>query len=166
MESQPSITTTEFPEQPSAAPPAPRFRCSHKARSGKPCRYFALPGSRFCKNHAPRERLEVEALAADLMESAGDFSSPDNVRSVMAKVFGAMLRRQLTSKQAGVLCFIAQTILHSQRAMQLYLQMENKLAPERPIIIDIPSAAAQRALERQRQAAEEASEKSTWNLPR
>jgi uncharacterized membrane protein len=37
------------------------------------------------------------------------------VKNVMAKVFGAMLERRLSPKEAGVLCYIAQTILHCQR---------------------------------------------------
>jgi len=39
--------------------------------------------------------------------------NPYDVADVMAEVFHAVLRRRISPREAGVLCYIAQTILHS-----------------------------------------------------
>jgi len=95
----------------------PRPRCQHVSRNGRPCRYLGQsPLNPFCKDHAPPPPPGTpEELAYSLQRAAADFSEPQDVKNVMAKVFGAMLERRLSPKEAGVLCYIAQTILHCQR---------------------------------------------------
>jgi hypothetical protein len=57
------------------------------------------------------------ALAAEITELAGDFSSPEQVNRVMGKIFDSLLHRRITAKEAGTLCYIAQTILNGQRTV-------------------------------------------------
>jgi hypothetical protein len=51
----------------------------------------------------------------------------------MAIIFHAMVQRRLSAREAGVLCFIAQTILHSHRAIAYHekLQAEAAVAEKR-----------------------------------
>ena len=139
MESQQSLVASPSLQHRASAPPSSRCRCQHKPRSGaKSCRYFAAPGSRFCKHHTRDDRPDTnDALAAELAEAAGDFSSPKNVKLVMAKIFHALVQRRLSPKEAGVLCYIAQTILHSHRAIAYQQKLENASKP-RVIINDLP----------------------------
>ena len=101
----------------------PRPRCQHVSRDGRPCRYLGLsPENPFCKDHAPPPPPGTpEELACALQRAAADFSSPQDVKNVMAKVFCTTLERRLSPKEAGVLCYIAQTILHCQR-LDAYLE--------------------------------------------
>jgi len=139
MESQQSLAASQSLQHRASAPPSSRCRCQHQPRSGaKSCRYFAAPGSRFCKHHTRDDRPDTnDALAAELAEAAGDFSSPKNVKLVMAKIFHALVQRRLSPKEAGVLCYIAQTILHSHRAIAYQQKLENASKP-RVIINDLP----------------------------
>jgi len=127
-------TASKSPKH-SAAEPSPH-RCKHTSRTGRPCRYFASPDSRFCKHHSRDERPDTnDDLAAELAEAAGDFSSPGNVQRVMAKIFHALVQRRISTREAGVLCYIAQTILHTHRAVlqneRYKAQTEVKTAEQR-----------------------------------
>ena len=118
---------------PSSASPS-RPRCSHKSQNGKPCRYSAMSGFRFCKHHVPDEvPPSDDALAAILAKAAGHLSCPEDVRRVMAAIFHALVQHRLSSKDAGVLCYIAQTILHFLRT-SAYLDKpkHNSQPPRRP----------------------------------
>ena len=112
--------------------PPPRPRCQHVSRNGRPCRYLGLsPENPFCKDHVPPPPPGTpEELAYTLQRAAADFSSPQDVKNVMAKVFCAMLERRLSPKEAGVLCYIAQTILHCQRLDVYLAKVEAELAEE------------------------------------
>ncbi len=112
--------------------PPPRPRCQHVSRNGRPCRYLGLSlENPFCKDHVPPPPPGTpEELAYSLQRAAADFSSPQDVKNVMAKVFCAMLERRLSPKEAGVLCYIAQTILHCQRLDVYLAKVEAQLAEE------------------------------------
>jgi len=116
------LTDESTANAPASIPP-PRPRCQHLSRTGRPCRYLGLsPEKPFCKDHVPPPPPGTpEELAWALQRAAADFSSPEDVKNVMAKVFCAMLERRLSPKEAGVLCYIAQTILHCQR-LDAYLE--------------------------------------------
>jgi len=131
MKSRRTITASKILTEPDSASAAASCRCTHTSRTGKPCRYFASPGSGFCKYHACDDRADTyDALAAELAEAAGDFSSPDAVMKVMSKVFHALVQRRVTAKDAGVLCYISQTILQSQRAIAYYQKLNKESAEE------------------------------------
>ena len=108
----------------------PRPRCQHISRNGRPCRYLGLsPENPFCKDHVPPPPPGTpEELAYALQRAAADFSSPQDVKNVMAKVFCAMLERRVSPKEAGVLCYIAQTILHCQRLSAYFDKVNKQLA--------------------------------------
>lgn len=110
-------TTDKSTANAAASLPSPRPRCLHVSRNGRACRYLGLsPESPFCKDHVPPPLGGTpQELACALQCAAADFSSPQDVKNVMAMVFCAMLERRLSPKEAGVLCYIAQTILHCQR---------------------------------------------------
>jgi hypothetical protein len=110
----------------------PRPRCQHISRNGRPCRYLGLsPENPFCKDHVPPPPPGTpEELAFALQRAAADFSSPQDVKNVMAKVFCAMLERRLSPKEAGVLCYIAQTILHCQRLSAYFDKVKDEQAEE------------------------------------
>lgn len=132
-----------------------RPRCQHVSRNGRPCRYLGLsPENPFCKDHVPPPPPgSPESLAKALEEMGGKFETPEEVNRVLYVLFFALAKGTITERRAGILTYIAQTILHSHRAMQYRQQMEQKLSPSRPIILDIPSAVAERALERDRDRA-------------
>lgn len=110
----------------------PRPRCLHVSRNGHPCRYLGLsPENPFCKDHIPPPPPGTpEELACALQRAAADFSSPQDVKNVMAKVFCAMLERRLSPKEAGVLCYIAQTILHCQRLSAYFDKVKDEQAKD------------------------------------
>ncbi len=130
----------KIPHQPTDKPTAnaaaslhpPRPRCQHISRNGRPCRYLGLsPDNPFCKDHVPPPPPGTpEELAYALQRAAADFSSPQDVKNVMAKVFCVMLERRLSPKEAGVLCYIAQTILHCQRLSAYFDKVNRQLMNE------------------------------------
>jgi len=135
-----------------ASSPPSRPRCQHVSRNGRPCRYLGLsPENPFCRNHVPPGL--PEDLAKTLEEMGGKFETPEEVTGVLRELFFALAKGTITERRAGILTYIAQTILHSHRAAQHFHQMEQELSPSRTIILDIPSAAAERALERERERA-------------
>jgi hypothetical protein len=78
------------------------------------------------------------ALADEIAELAGDFSSPQQVNSVMGRIFDSLLHRRITAKEASTLCYIAQTILNGQRTATF---IENiKPTRVRTLINDMPMA--------------------------
>jgi hypothetical protein len=110
----------------------PRPRCQHVSRNGRPCRYLGLsPENPFCKDHVPPPPPGTpEELAHALQRAAADFSSPQDVKNVMAKVFCAMLERRISPKEAGILCYIAQTILHCQRLSAYFDKVKEQQAKD------------------------------------
>ncbi len=112
------------PEPDVLAPPGERRHCSYKTSPGKPCPYLALPGKVFCKSHVRRPLPAPDALAEELIAVGGHLASPWNVADVMAKVFHATLRRRISPKEAGELCYIAQTILLALRVGMIQTNIE------------------------------------------
>jgi hypothetical protein len=70
----------------------------------------------------------MDTLTDELAEAAGDFSSAGPVNHVMGKVFHALAADRISTRKAGVLCYIAQTILHSARAMALQKKLDAEVA--------------------------------------
>jgi len=108
------LPNSALPMEPEvAAPPGARRHCSYKTSTGKPCRYLALPGKVFCKTHVRQLLPDPDALAEELIAVGKGLGNPYDVADVMAEVFHAVLRRRISPREAGVLCYIGQTILHS-----------------------------------------------------
>jgi len=149
-------TTTLLPPTGSSPEPAiPVARCSYFFPSGRRCRHSLAPGnSHFCLTHArkaqPPAALDDPILAAELIEAAGEFSTPDDVRRLMLKIFRGMAQRRIPAKDAGILCYIAQTVLHCQRDSVYHQKLQAQ------------AAAAEAEAEQLRNGPD----KLTWNLPR
>jgi hypothetical protein len=105
-------------------------RCGHLSPSGRRCSQPVCSSSpHFCFTHDPKLAAPPDteaALAAELAEAAGDFTKPENVNRVLAKIFHALAAGRLTTKKAGVLSYIAQTILHSQREIAVQKKLEEE----------------------------------------
>jgi len=106
------------------APPGARRHCSYKTSTGKPCRYLALPGKVFCKAHVRQLLPDPDALAEELIAVGNTMGSPWKVAGVMVKVFHATLRRRISAREAGVLGYIAQTIVLSLRVGMMQANIE------------------------------------------
>ena len=128
------------PAVPDATSPQPlrskQPRCVYRFPSGPRCRNSVSPQHpQLCSAHLqhaaslpppshpepPEAPAFDDVLAEEIAALAGDFSSPEQVNHVMGKIFHSLLHRRISAKEAGVLCYIAQTILHSHRALS-YLQ--------------------------------------------
>jgi hypothetical protein len=83
------------------------------------------------------------------------------VNHVLHTIFFALANGTISERKAGILTYIAQTILHTHRAMQQHALAEGKLHP-RPIIVDIPSAVTRRA---QMQAEQDAADAENDDPP-
>jgi hypothetical protein len=130
-------------------------RCQHISRNGRPCRYLALSGNTlFCRAHqpapSPGSPEALAELAGALQKAAHNFDSPERVKDVLFMIFRALLEGHITERKASILCYLAQTILHSHRAMTLQRKLDAEAAAQR--------AAAEQAAMRP--------DKLTWNLPR
>jgi len=79
-----------------------------------------------------------EKLVTEIVELAGDFSSPERINRAMGKIFDSLLHRRITPKEAGTLCYIAQTILNSQRTVTFI--EKSKPRRGRTFINDLPTA--------------------------
>jgi hypothetical protein len=130
-------------------------RCIYRFPSGRRCRQSVSPdNSQFCLTHLrrvsqvaaqPEHPPAIDgALADEITELAGDFSSPGQVNRVMGKIFHSLLHRRISAKEAGVLCYIAQTILHSHRTLSYLEKAAAQATAAKPktrvFINDLPTA--------------------------
>ena len=159
-----SAPPNSSPAAPDTTPQPPRSnqpRCVYRFPSGPRCRNSASPQHpQLCSAHLqhaaslpppsapepPEAPAFDPALAAELLAAAGDLSTPADVNRAMRGIFHAMVEHRLPPKEASILCYIAQTIPHSHRAMAY----QEKLDAEAAAI----AAEAQQPT------------KLTWNLPR
>lgn len=124
-----------------ATPPPTRPRCSYVSRTGKPCRYLAVSVEKgFCKNHLPPPPPgSPEELAHTLEKMAGNFDTPEGVNHVMYVLFFALVQGKISERKAGILTYMAQTILHSHRAIAMKQKLEPpKLAPPYRLTWNLP----------------------------
>jgi hypothetical protein len=126
----------ELNTQKNSLAPSSRPRCRHISRNGRPCRYLAASaGKDFCKEHLPpAEPGSPEELTKALKKTAGRFDTPETVKDVLFLVFCALAEGRITERRAGILCYLAQTVLHSHRAIALKKQLDNK--PRQRVFID------------------------------
>jgi hypothetical protein len=119
-------------------------RCIYHFPSGRRCRQALAPDNpQFCLTHAGKTQLLApadETLGPELIEAAGELSDPEEVRKVMLKVFRAMAQRRISGKDAGVICYIAQTILHCHRDTAYNRKLETEAKRNRIVryIDDLP----------------------------
>lgn len=124
------------PDKEDSTPNKPLPRCSDISRTGKHCRYLAISwGNPFCKTHAkppdPADPLLCSELT-DIMEVVShNFQTPAAMNSILYTIFFALAEGRITERRAGVMCYIIQTVLHTQRAITLQRKNEEKAAAER-----------------------------------
>jgi len=128
-----------------ASAPPTRPRCKHVSRNGRACRYRAWSTLQpFCKYHLPSD--SPEAFYATLHRMAQNFDKPDGVTNVLFTIFFALVEDRISARKAGLLTYISQTILHSQRATTFFRKWEREEEADerwnRPYSNDSPSAEA------------------------
>ncbi len=111
-------------KEPLTPTPPLRQRCPHVSRNGRRCRYLAAsPVEPHCKYHLPENSSVV---FSDLLEKmAHNFDTPEGVNDVLYAIFFWLADGYISERKAGVLTYIAQTVLNSQRTN---LQLQKLLA--------------------------------------
>ena len=162
-------------EQPAApappTPPAPRPRCQHVSRNGRPCSYLAVSPERpFCKHHLPPTVPDgPEQFAHNLQRLANNFATPEDFAHVLDHIFFALIQGNISERKAGILTYIAHTILNSHRAIERRKQLE-AAAPKNKRFMDSAMLTGnlppvQRAANPEAQHCN-VTDKLTWNVPR
>jgi len=101
-----------------------RPRCQHVSRNGRPCRYRAVSAKEpFCKHHLPEG--STEQFSELLEKMAENFDTPEGVTNVLHSIFFWCAYGYISERKAGVLTYVAQTILNSQRTD---IQLQRTLA--------------------------------------
>jgi hypothetical protein len=119
-------------------------RCQHRTATGRRCRHASSEASTgLCARHIHlRHKNSQDAdLTADLLGELQQFQSASDVNQVLGKLFMALTRNRIATRRAAVLAYIGNMLLRSVTAIDRENKSENT-----PIVIDIPSAVARRAL--------------------
>jgi len=128
----PAVPSTTEP----SSPFAPRPRCQHLSRNHRPCRYLAVSTTQpFCKHHLPEG--SPEHFSHLLHTRADNFDTPGAVTNTLHSIFFALADNQISERRAGVLTYILQTILNSQRA-NLQLQKLVATSEREGLSVDNP----------------------------
>src|SRR5205807_8200777 len=95
-------------------------RCQHSADDG---RRFRMPrendDSSLCLDHWQREQqhyagsVDAETLAAELLGSFKDFKTTTAVNHALGKLFALLAKNLIPVRNAAVLAYIGQLLLHS-----------------------------------------------------
>jgi hypothetical protein len=85
---------------------------------------LTTPGSRYCHSHATHAKLDATSLAAELSQAAASLATPEDVHRVTAKIFLALCEDRISLKKAGMLSYLAQTLLRAHREMAIHRKME------------------------------------------
>jgi hypothetical protein len=85
---------------------------------------LTAPDSRYCHSHATHAKLDATTLAAELSLAAASLAAPEDVHRVTAKIFLALCEDRISLKKAGMLSYLAQTLLRAHREMAVHRKME------------------------------------------
>lgn len=123
---------TQQQSAPQSTPRHARPRCQHVSRNGRTCRYLTTsPETSFCKLHAPAPPPGgPEAFASQIASIAAKFDTPSGVNHVLCAIFQALMTDAISMRKAGILTYIAQTILHSHRAMAQWEKRQEEIAEQ------------------------------------
>jgi outer membrane biosynthesis protein TonB len=107
-------------------------RCRHVSRNGRPCRYLAAAPTDYCKNHVPKDKTKdtLELLHKVMAKNAENLETPEGVSNVLYTIFFATLDGDISERRAGVLTYLAQTILNTQRAVTEHDKRKRQQATE------------------------------------
>ena len=159
------MSSLETPVAPQSAQPSisfsPRARCRHVSRTGRACRYRAVSASQpFCKHHLPPG--SPEHLSEQMFRVCHNFMTPDHVTNVLHSIFFALADGEISERRAGMLTYILQTILNSQRAN---LQLQKLVATSERQGLDVDNPFDCNAETASAAAPATGSDKLTSNLP-
>lgn len=100
-------------------------RCPHVSRNGRRCRYRASSiAEPYCKYHRPPNSSAVLGKQLEIM--AQNFDTPEGVNNVLYTIFFWLALGYISERKAGVLTYVAQTILNSQRTNLQLQKLINK----------------------------------------
>jgi hypothetical protein len=85
---------------------------------------LATPASRYCHSHSNHAKLDATSLAAELSQAAAALATPEDVHRVTAKIFLALCEDRISLKKAGMLSYLAQTLLRAHREIAIHRKME------------------------------------------
>jgi hypothetical protein len=85
---------------------------------------LTTPDSRYCHSHAAHAKLDATTLAGELSLAAASLATPEDVHRVTAKIFLALCEDRISIKKAGMLSYLAQTLLRANREIAIHRKME------------------------------------------
>ena len=136
------------PASPSPASPPAHDRCAYVSHSGRRCRANSADlHTGLCRKHAARTHTDPDSadVSVELFgEGTPSFESFEEINSVLKNLVVLVAQGRISARRAGVITYSLSFILRG-------LQAIDKKADDDPpeIIIDIDSAAARWAKERE-----------------
>ena len=113
-----------------SAPAAPD-RCLFADARGHQCRLFRLDTHpSLCFFHAGQEQqfLDAERVAAELASLSGGFKTGNDVNHALGKLFAVVAANRIPVRNAAVLAYIGQLLLHSLPTVKSEIQAGNNFA--------------------------------------
>jgi hypothetical protein len=127
-----TVVSSPTSELPAVAPPADS-RCPFRYPNGRRCR---LPGSAsqsgFCLQHfrltipLPQAPSDFEDLSADLLPQLSEFDAAVSINQFLSRLLVLVTKGRVTPRRATVMAYITNQILHSHRAIERELQVEEE----------------------------------------
>jgi len=117
------VSTTNNNQEALAQAPLPNpNRCQFETSDGRRCRMPRHPAhSALCPFHARDEMqlLESQRLGAEISASiTGEFMTSTDINFVLGKLFTALAQNRIPPRNAAILAYIGQLMLHSLRGVK------------------------------------------------
>ena len=128
------------PKSPVRGASAVNKSCQNVSAKGRHCRMLSQPGSALCEYHTQRQSRSVfatevpynDAIAAELLDSVDDFTSPEAVNLFLGNLTRQVVRRRVARGDAMVLAYLSQLLLNSLSAMNREQQQRDDEKKRRP----------------------------------
>jgi hypothetical protein len=115
-------TTNNNQETLAQTPPPNPNRCQFETSDGRRCRMLRRNGHpTLCLFHARDEMqlLESQRLGSEIAASiSGDFMTATDINFVLGKLFTALAQNRIPPRNAAILAYIGQLMLHSVPGVQ------------------------------------------------
>ena len=119
-------------------------RCQHRYENGTRCRTRLVPSrSRFCPRHSHGRVAaglplspapsDFEDLSAELLGQLSEFKCAPDINQFLARLLILVTQGRVTPRRASVLAYITNQLLHSHRAIDREIQLEE----DGPITVEI-----------------------------
>ena len=116
------MSASAIPSATEATTPIQDSRCTHLRADGKRCSSSTYPGHAFlCHYHLTRQMRGIsdgDALAADILNSIGNFQSAAAINIVLGKIFVHQITGRLSHQEAIALCYNCQLLLQTLPAVK------------------------------------------------